>query len=386
MKRTKAHKQHRFYRSGQGDMPTQPFIALVPGMAAPLLPLDLPEGLRGQARERVARLQISDSIGLRPEAIELRPFCNKPHVSPWQRVILTESKQVARWRQEYGDYCQAILPDYLALPVVAGVWTIACTKDSTTARLGLEDGFRAEHALALAQLARSGTPKAVFRLGADNAALDLFLDQLDVPVCRNKAELDKLGLPAPEVLGHGELQFDLAKNPMAAFDQIKTALMAWRMPVILALLGLGMWSVSTGLALRETRAQVMDMRKAMIADVRENFVPVGPVLDVRTQISQALAKQQHAIGQDTERLSPLELFKAAAQVLAQQAARVTFVSYTPVSGLSLGVVLPDFKRVDEIANDLEQADIAVKISESSSAEDGGVRAVFLLQAKGGKTP
>ncbi len=49
-------------------------IALVPGALAPLIALDLPEGLRGAAREQVARRQLRDLTGLGDDRLQMRPF------------------------------------------------------------------------------------------------------------------------------------------------------------------------------------------------------------------------------------------------------------------------------------------------------------------------
>ena len=47
---------------GSGEaLPMHPFVALVPGTAAPLVRLDLPEALQGHARDRVAARQVRDA-------------------------------------------------------------------------------------------------------------------------------------------------------------------------------------------------------------------------------------------------------------------------------------------------------------------------------------
>lgn len=380
------HKDQRFHRLEQGAaLPDQPFVALVDGAKAPLLALDLPDGLRGQARERVARLQISDGIGLSPEQIELRPFAAKPHVTPWTHVMITAPDQVADWRSlcdGAGARCQAILPDYLSLPVIPEVWTIATTATTTTARLGLEDGFSCEHELALALLAKAPKPKAVFRLGVTHPPLeDLFAD-LALPVCRSKAELAARNLPAPKVLAHGELAFDLRQNPTAAFEQMRASLRAWRTPVVLAVLALGLWSASTLLSLRGLQARAVATRVATVAEVRKSFVPNGPVLDIRAQVSQSLAARQAQTGSPGEQVPPLALFKAATLVLQTQAARLITASFSPANGLSLALLLPDFSSLDQVVAALEKDGIAVQVVESSSAEEGGVNGILLLQAKG----
>ena len=56
------------------EMPAGRHVVLVPGAEVPLLALDLPERLRGPAREDVARRQLRDRIGLDAARIEMRPF------------------------------------------------------------------------------------------------------------------------------------------------------------------------------------------------------------------------------------------------------------------------------------------------------------------------
>lgn len=366
-------------------MPDRPFVALVDGAQAPLLPLDLPAGLKGQARERVARLQISDGIGLPVAQVELRPFAAKPHNTPWSHVILTDTDQVAAWRkrcEQAGSRCRAILPDYLSLPVLPQVWTIATTGKTTTVRLGLEDGFSCEHDLAVQLLAKAAKPKAVFRLGGAQPALDQLLDQLAVPICTSAAELAANDLPAPEVLGHGELLFDLRQNPVAMFEQARAVLGAWRMPTLLALLGLGLWSASAMVSLRDFQARALATRVVTVAEVRKHFVPIGPVLDIRTQVSQTLAMRQGQMKDPSGQMLPLALFKSAARIMQGHPSTLITASFSAARGLMVSLVLPDFAKLDLLVTALETGGIAVQIIESSSAEEGGVNSIIVLQAKG----
>lgn len=366
-------------------MPDRPFVALVDGAQAPLLPLDLPAGLKGQARERVARLQISDGIGLPVAQVELRPFAAKPHNTPWSHVILTDTDQVAAWRkrcEQAGSRCRAILPDYLSLPALPQVWTIATTGKTTTVRLGLEDGFSCEHDLAVQLLTKAAKPKAVFRLGGAQPALDQLLDQLAVPICTSAAELAANDLPAPEVLGHGELLFDLRQNPVAMFEQARAVLGAWRMPTLLALLGLGLWSASAMVSLRDFQARALATRVVTVAEVRKHFVPSGPVLDIRTQVSQTLAMRQGQMKDPSGQMLPLALFKSAARIMQGHPSTLITASFSAARGLMVSLVLPDFAKLDLLVTALETGGIAVQIIESSSAEEGGVNSILVLQAKG----
>ena len=56
---------HMFVRAGEAEA-TNRQVTLVSGSDVPLVQLDLPPRLRGQAREQVALRQLSDKLGLKP--------------------------------------------------------------------------------------------------------------------------------------------------------------------------------------------------------------------------------------------------------------------------------------------------------------------------------
>ena len=87
-----------------GPLPGAAFVALVPGERAPLLPLDLPDGLRGPARESVARRQVSDLLGLAGDEIELRPGHGGPDRGVWHSTMVVWTAEIATWRARFvGD-------------------------------------------------------------------------------------------------------------------------------------------------------------------------------------------------------------------------------------------------------------------------------------------
>ena len=62
--------------SGDAPPPSGAFIAVVPGEAAPLFPLDLPARLRDGIRNQVARQQVENLLQDSLDAVELR--VNRP--------------------------------------------------------------------------------------------------------------------------------------------------------------------------------------------------------------------------------------------------------------------------------------------------------------------
>ncbi len=90
-------------------------VALVPGALVPLLTLDLPDRLRGQVREQVARRQVRDQLGTQ-STVEMRPFQLPGTAADWTRALVADADHLAGWRGAAGAGCRAVLPDYLALP------------------------------------------------------------------------------------------------------------------------------------------------------------------------------------------------------------------------------------------------------------------------------
>ena len=223
------------------QQPTSRHVVALPGCAVPLFHLDLPKGLRGQAREQVARRQLADRTGQAESALELRPVVGPASQGAWSRVLAAAPEQLRACAR---ISCRAVLPDYLCLPAAAGVWTIgyeppAPNSDSETAallsaRLGPEDGFSALPALAMAQLEQA------LEEGADRPKAILLTDPLpeelrsqiqalaahhDIAVETEATALSRHGLSEPRMLAHGELACDLRHNPMAARNRLARQLL-----------------------------------------------------------------------------------------------------------------------------------------------------------------
>ena len=104
-----------FWRLGSGVPPSGAHVAVVPGAQAPLLALELPDGLRGIARERVAQRQLVEQLSSRAEAFEMLPFLPKG-AKRWTRVLVADAEQAGQWRKTLGHNYKKLIPNYLTLP------------------------------------------------------------------------------------------------------------------------------------------------------------------------------------------------------------------------------------------------------------------------------
>ena len=367
------------------EMPAGRHVVLVPGAEVPLLALDLPERLRGPAREDVARRQLRDRIGLDAARIEMRPFSPPGGGDSWRRALVADAEALAGWRAQAGPGCRAVLPDYLGLPAAAELWSIEVTSGSVLARLGLEDGFSADPDLARLMLERAledaepPAPRAVLLNGEDAGIAALFAAR-DIPVVTEAAALDPLGIAAPQVLGHGEMGVDLRTDPRAARDRLRARVLPWRWPLLIGLLAAALWGAAQGLGTRALEQEIRAERTATLALVRESFVPTGPVLDVRTQVARALAARQDAARDWRGRVSPLTLLGRIARVVDGSGA----VSEDYGFDRDLWTVvlrLGDFAAAEALVRDLRDAGLQVEVADLRVSDgDSGVRAELQVRA------
>jgi general secretion pathway protein L len=362
-------------------------VVLVPGADVPVLRLDLPARLRGPAREDVARRQLRDSIGAAGDHVEMRPFFAPGTKEGWCRALVADAAQLRDWRAQTGTGCRAVLPDYLALPAAQGLWVLAVENDSVQARLGLEDGFSADPDLARVMLARAleddaaEPPKAVLMLG-DGAGIATLLQAHGIPVVQNATEIDALGLglARPEALAHGELSFDLRADPRAARDRLQARVLPWRWPLLFGLVAAALWAAAQTVSTRALEAEIRDERVETLALVRENFVPTGPVLDVRAQVSRSLVARQDAARDWQGQVSPLTVFGQVARVLATSQAvsrDFTFEAET----LTAVLQLPDFAAAEALVADLRDAGLRVDVADLRVSDGAsGVRAELRIRA------
>ena len=359
-----------FWRLGSGVPPSGAHVAVVPGAQAPLLALELPDGLRGIARERVAQRQLVEQLSSRAEAFEMLPFLPKG-AKRWTRVLVADAEQAGQWRKTLGRGCKGLVPDYLTLPTAPGLWSIRLDDNLMSVRTGPEDGFSAEVDLGRAMLAEAPVPKAVLRIGPAHSGLDQDIEALNVPILRDAGALKKAGF-SPLRWTDASGGINLATPPSAAFDRLREKIRRWRVPVVFGALALAAWLGSVVLETRDMANRASAVKADTLAMVREHFVPAGPILDIRAQVS-AGAPQQETISEPQE-IAPngLSLFGYAAPVLTRDDVQLQNVSFRSETGLVVTVVAVDFAALDRMIADLEQEFAIVEQLDSRARSSGGV--------------
>ncbi|MBY5935573.1 hypothetical protein KUV51_21370 [Tateyamaria omphalii] len=378
--------------AGQEGTAGGPHVLLVPGAEVPSLALDLPGKLRGQAREDVARRQLRDRFGIEDAGedtgTEMRPLRAGSGTDRFTRVLVADGARLDHWRSAAMEGCRAVLPDYLALPTAPGLWTLAATPDGVAVRLGVDDGFggAAEVALALldAMIIEGNTPRAMLDLGPDLPSLPGLADLAaahDIPLVQDADALARLGIDAPRALAQDELAMDLRRDPRQARDAVARRWLPWRMPLALGLVAAGLWAASQVVIMQRIEAETAQIRANSIALVQEHFVPTGPVLDMRVQVSRALDARRSAATPDAPDTDPLALLNRMAGVIAAEGARTQEAGYTPNQGLTLVLDMNSFSDVDRLAAALRDTGASVDVLETRAARDGpGVRTDLRITA------
>ncbi len=372
------------WRLGKGRRPAGPHVAAIPGAEVPLLALDLPEKLRGMARERVAQRMLADRLAAPLDGLEIRPFVRKGQ--PWTRALVAEASQLEAWREQLSGDCLALVPDYALLPCAPGLWALEAQDEQVIARLGSEDGFAAEPELAAALLqeaAERSAPVAVLVVGELPEAVVAVLDVLVAPRFTDVNEMVKAGHTKPVRFSEATQGLDLIDAPSAVFDRLRGRVAAWRWPVLVAVLALAaylgnLWAETEGLE----QAALAD-RQSTREMVRQHFVPSGPILDIRAQVGSALASAAADPRATEKEIDPLLQFQAAAPFFDIGEIEVETVSFSPGSGLVITVAAVDFQALDFLVEDLRGGDFLVEMLESASRAGEGVSGRLRLRQAGG---
>jgi general secretion pathway protein L len=263
-----------------------------------------------------------------------------------------------------------LVPDYLTLPSGDGVWILQADGGRIVARLGAEDGFAAETALALAQLDLAlidRPPRAVLRLGGADAALDDWLAGLELPV---RTDLQKLK-PQPQI---GTAGVDFLADPQVALDRAARRLAGWLRIAAVLLIAVGCAGAALVLETRAARAVATLARTEAEALARRTLLPTGPILDLRAQLTRRIA--EIAPGGDAP-ASVAALMRQAAAPLAGTDPKSLI--YRPPGRLAVELDLADFAAVDALTDTLRTAGLDVIVaSAGADAARGVVRAVFDL--------
>ena len=365
------------WRLGAAMPPAGPHIAVVPGADAPLLQVELPASLRGQARERVAGRQLAEALAVPLNQLELHAFSTGK--TAWGRMLVTDADAAADWRKAVRPGCIALLPDYLALLCIKDVWTID-THEGVAARLGPSDGFAAEPDLAVRLLSETEPPRAILRQGPAEPLLDDYLTSLAVPIFDNLATLVASGTEKPLRWSQASGAINLAAPPSAAYERLGQTLSQWRWPVIFGALALGAFLGSLVLETRRFEAEAA-VAQTMTQDlVRQHFVPEGPILNVRAQVQAVVDAAETPQTQSTT-IPPLILLQQAAPTLDQDALRLQVAEYRTDIGLVAGLTATDFASLDALVDDLRNGGFLVEVLDSRAQASGGVAARLRLQAE-----
>lgn len=379
-----------------GTPPAGPFVALVPGEAAPLMPVTVPSGLRGAGRLAVARRQLLGPLGPAAARLDTRPAPLGAGRDGWTRLLAADPADLARWRAALGKAApraRTLLPDFLALPAAAGIWVLAAEASGRIrARLGPADGFSAEAPLAAHMLAdarrREPAPRAV--MIAEGQLPDEIRAELDgLPLAMRPADLPA-GLPAPQSFAHGEAALDLREDPETRAVALAARLRAMALPLVLVALGIAGWAGAILHETAELRSQAAAIETASIEAVRRDILPTGPLLDIRLQVAREISQRQEAAAGASAPAGGLALLHRAALGLTGGAAGGNdeapagngtvpdSLRLTPEGRLELDLVLPDFAALDSVVAALQAQDLGVEITRSGSQGAGAVGAGLVL--------
>nr|WP_299421824.1 type II secretion system protein GspL [uncultured Shimia sp.] len=375
-----------FARVGDGIQSAR-HVVLAPGHVVPLIHLDLPKSLRGQAREQVARRQLTDRMGL-DDTVAMRPCNLGANGEDWSQVFVADHTHMAEWRS-YD--CQAVIPDYLSLPTSEGIWTLSQIKlDGSTAvmmRFGPNDGAStslemAEIVLSQALSASPNRPTAVLWHGEALSAFDSLMSAHGVPVVLDPNQLPELGVDRPSVLKHGELDCDLRADPMAARTRLAQRVLPWRWTALSAALAVALWSVGQLVAIARIEAQTDEITTHTQEIVKQHFVPTGPILDVRSQVSRVLLDLQNSRRDGGATLDVLDLTAEVGAVLDAANAVPEMVSYTKGDGLMIVVRMPDFGSAERLTSALQSDHMTADLEESRVSDaQVGVRTEIRILPK-----
>jgi general secretion pathway protein L len=132
-------------------------------------------------------------------------------------------------------------------------------------RLGPGDGFTAPPEVAQAIFERqlrgeAAKPQAIYLQNGPFPALEAWAREQDIPVVTEAKALEPLGLRPPRVLAHGELAYDLRRDPQLARTRLHSTLAAWRWPVLIGLIAAGVWVTATMIEISRRETQIAALR------------------------------------------------------------------------------------------------------------------------------
>lgn len=372
-----------WHLGSQDPKPKHPYIMLVDGAETPVLTLDLPNGIKGHAREQVAAQLLRDMFP--QDAFEFRPCLADQNKDTWTSVVLLPPQIQSAWRKARDQNCISVLPNYFALPHAPNICCLRLQAPTgkapqIIARIGETLGFCAEPALALAMLTqyRADIPElALSPLG------DLPQEILDWAQAHN-VPVHPQNHPAISLvsgLSRADLACDLSRDILAERGAIAKSLKQWRLPLTLGVAALVVWGVSNGIESRRIEAQITALNTGNL-QAAQALLPQGtPILDVRLQVSQAIKAATHSQTSAQTPLEPLAHLRQAAAIALNLGAKVQSVSYAPTTDMVMVLELADFATLDRVLASMAFNGHFASVIESSAAEGSGISVRLRIASK-----
>jgi general secretion pathway protein L len=346
-------------------LPKRDHVLAVDGAEAPLMPVDLPPRLKGEARLRVARQQIADRLGVAPATIAV--MAAGPG-RDWTRVVVVDRARLAALAESADRRCRAILPDYLTLPQDGDQAVIATAGDTVMVRLGATEGFSAPLGVAPVVLGRALEAAGLASAAIGSGVPDAIASVLRAGGIRtHEAEIvtDRIAKPP----------FDLrdALKSTDAHDGFRT----WLLAAGIAFVAFGLWAAGVLVETRAVTAELDRVRGETEQVLRRGLLPSGPLLDVRAQVTRAMSGTAEDAPRDD--LAGLALLAQVTRLVFERGVAVDGIELDP-DLLRISVTAPDFDAAEALANDFRVEGLSSETEVLRARDDGRVEARFKLEA------
>jgi general secretion pathway protein L len=362
------------------------FVLAVPGAAAPVCDFQLPKGVTGPARIRIARQQLVDRAGQSMRGLDIRPLAlGAQGPARWDRAIIVDPQTLGAWCSGLANdpRCRAVLPDFLTLPAAPETLVLDAVGPDVSARIGLDDGFTAPAAAAAALLSRAlaaGGIRAACVSNSVPAECRAVLAGSGVPVERLEDADAHLG---PTRFVAGELQMDLRRTSRdTKADKGVVGMMGTA--ATLALMSFLLWSAGLYAETRRTEDRAAALRAQTEAILRRALLPSGPIVDLRAQVERRFADIGESDGQKTD-VNRLALLNRATVALFGKGIQVTEMDLSD-EGLVIAFIATDFATSEQIEADLVTAGLPVVSQAARARDDGKIDAQVRIAVPAAQVP
>jgi general secretion pathway protein L len=361
--------------------PGTPCVAIVSGTRIVCIAFPAPKRLRGGALERVAFHALQDRLAS-PMTDTVRVAVRE---TPGDTALafVAAADEVSAWLSEAkaaGWQPAALLPDWLALPWCAGLWSLHAAGDMIIARTGRLTGFTAETPLATAILGRrlaEAAPRAVLLTGDATATATLkgLLADKAVPL-----HTDPAG-PGAHRFAAQEAAASLGGHATSPLATMATATRPWAAPAALALVAFTAWCTTALLDIRRD----LEVAESHAAQATAAFRAIHgngvPIVDMRLQTARHLDRLRAGHGQSAVDHAFGPLLATAEEGLSS--VRVHSIGWRERTGLTAEISVGDFAALEVLVARLRDAGLDVDIARADARGGAGVDAALALAFAGG---